>query len=116
MKLSAQDIASAVSGELLGDASTMVEGAAGLDEASEREISFFHNTKYLSSLQKTKARVILVPQQTNGSTLPEGKTLIRVSNPQWAFAQVLDLIDRQRQRHPNGIHPKAHVEPTATIR
>jgi UDP-3-O-[3-hydroxymyristoyl] glucosamine N-acyltransferase len=113
--LSAKDVASAVKGELLGDGSVAVEGAAGLDEASEKEISFFHNTKYMNSLQRTKARVVLIPQQTNGTTLPKGKTLIRVANPQWAFAQVLTLMDKQRQHHPKGIHPKAHVEPSAAI-
>ncbi len=115
MRMTAQDIASAVGGELLGDGTVLVEGAAGLNEASEREISFFHNFKYIESLQKTKSRVVIISQQTNGTKLPEGKTLIRVKNPQSAFAQILVLIDRERQHHPQGIHPKAHVESTATI-
>lgn len=113
--IAAQDIASAVGGELLGDGSVTVQGAAGLGEASETDISFFHNIKYAESLVSTRARVVLIPQKTQGLTLPEGKTLIRVSNPQWAFAQVLGLIDKQKNVHPDGIHPKAHVEPTATI-
>src|SRR5882724_64348 len=113
--LLAKDVASAVRGELIGDGSALVEGAAGLDEASEKEISFFHNTKYIDSLQKTKARVVIIPQNTNGTPLPSGKTLIRVANPQLAFAQVLSLIDQQRQHHPKGIHPKAHVEESAQI-
>jgi UDP-3-O-[3-hydroxymyristoyl] glucosamine N-acyltransferase len=115
MNLSAKDAAAVVGGDLEGDGSVLIEGAAGLEEASEREISFFHNTKYLASLQNTKARVIFIPRATNGTVLPQGKTLIRVKNPQWAFAQILGLIDRERQIHPKGIHPKAHVEPTATI-
>jgi UDP-3-O-[3-hydroxymyristoyl] glucosamine N-acyltransferase len=115
IELLARDVASAVGGELLGDGSVPIQGAAGLDEASEQEISFFHNVKYIDSLQKTKARVVLIPQHTNGSPLPTGKTLIRVANPQWAFAQVLGLIDQKRAHHPGGIHPKAFVEPTASI-
>ncbi len=113
--LLARDIASLVGGELTGDASVAIQGAAGLDEASEKEISFFHNLKYIASLQKTKALVVLIPQNTNGTTLPKGKTLIRVANPQWAFAQVLGLIEKERQVHPKGVHPKAHVEPTAVL-
>jgi len=113
MRLSAQEIASAVGGELLGDPTVAVLGAAGLNEATESEISFFHNVKYIDSLQRTKARVVFIPQKTNGTPLPEGKTLIRVSNPQWAFAQVLGLIDHKH--HPQGVHPKAYVEPTAKI-
>jgi UDP-3-O-[3-hydroxymyristoyl] glucosamine N-acyltransferase len=111
----AKDVAKVVGGELIGDGSVVIAGAAGLEEASETEISFFHNVKYIDSLQKTKARVVLIPQHTNGTPLPEGKTLIRVANPQWAFAQVLGLIDKERQFHPKGVHPKAHVESSATI-
>jgi len=113
--ISAKEVAAAVGGDLDGDGSVSIEGAAGLDEASEREISFFHNTKYIESLQKTRARVVLIPKDLNGTPLPTGKTLIRVGNAQWAFAQVLGLIDQQRQHHPKGIHPKAHVEETARI-
>ncbi len=113
--LVARDIAQAVGGDLSGDGALVIHGAAGLDEASESELSFFHNPKYISSLQSTRARVVLIPQKMNGITLPEGKTLIRVANPQWAYAQVLGLIDQQRQQHPQGVHPKAHVEPSATI-
>jgi UDP-3-O-[3-hydroxymyristoyl] glucosamine N-acyltransferase len=115
VNLSAKDVAAAVGGELKGDGSVFIAGAAGLEEATESDLSFFHNTKYIASLQKTKARVILIPRETNGMTLPEGKTLIRVKNPQWAFAQILGLIDRERQDHPKGVHPKAHVESTAII-
>jgi UDP-3-O-[3-hydroxymyristoyl] glucosamine N-acyltransferase len=113
--LTAKEVAASVGGELEGDGSVSIEGAAGLEEASEREISFFHNTKYIDSLQKTQARVVLIPKQMNGTPLPKDKTLIRVENAQWAFAQVLGLIDQKKQHHPKGVHLKAHVEPTATI-
>ena len=115
MKISAQEIAAAVGAQLQGDGAIVIEGAAGLDEASEHEISFFHNVKYIDALRKTKARVIIIPQQHNGTTLPSGKTFILTENPPWAFAHVLGLLDRQRQYHPEGIHAKAHVEPTASI-
>src|SRR5581483_1625124 len=103
MRLSAQEIATAVGGELTGDGSLSIEGAAGLDEASESDLSFFHNVKYIESLQKTKARIVLVPQASNGAPAPAGKTLIRVKNPQWAFAQVLGVIEKSRARHPQGV-------------
>lgn len=115
MNLTARDIAAAVGGELTGDGSVLIAGAAGLEEASESDLSFFHNTKYLESLQKTKARVIIIPRETNGADLPQGKTFVSVRSPQWAFAQVLGLLDRERQHHPKGIHPKAHVEETAQV-
>src|SRR5438067_13697950 len=109
----AQDIAHAVGGRLEGDQNCQVDGAAGLEDASEREISFFHNFKYVDVLGRTRAGIVLIPEKTNGTPLPKGKTWIRVSNPQWAFAQVLGLIDRQRQRHPKGLHPQSVVHPSA---
>jgi UDP-3-O-[3-hydroxymyristoyl] glucosamine N-acyltransferase len=115
VNLTARDIAAAVGGELTGDASPLVCGAAGLNEATESDLSFFHNTKYLDSLLKTRARVVIIPTDLHGTALPTGKTFIRVGNPQWAFAQVLGLLDRERRHHPTGIHPKAHVEETAVI-
>lgn len=113
--LSAAQVAEAVKGRLEGDASAVIQGAAGLNEASAGQISFFHNIKYIESLQKTQAKVVLIPESTNGTPLPSGKTWIRVVNPQWAFAQVLGLIDRQRQRHPKGIHPQAVIDSTARV-
>ena len=113
--VSVKDIGQVVQGQVQGNESLVIEGAAGLDEASQRDISFFHNMKYVSSLEKTKAGAVLIPEKTVSSELPEGRTWIRVANPQWAFAQVLGLLYRDRQRHPRGIHPKAVIDPTATI-
>lgn len=113
--VSVRDIVQVVHGQVQGNESLVIEGAAGLDEASHRDISFFHNLKYMDSLGKTKAGAVLIPEKTAGSELPEGKTWIRVANPQWAFAQVLGLLYQDRQRHPRGIHPKAVIDPSAKI-
>ncbi len=113
--LNAGDIAQAVQGRLQGDANVPIEGAAGLAEAEEDQISFFHNLKYAATFQKTRARVIIVPENTNGTSIPDGKTLIRVANPQWAFAHVLGIIEQKNQKHPKGIHDRAFVDPTARL-
>lgn len=113
--LTAANIAKAVNGQLEGNPEASIRSAAGLLEATENDLSFFHNPKYIDLLAKTRAPIVLIPQKTNGLTLPEGKALIRVANPQWAFAQVLSLIDKARTHHPQGVHPKAHVESTAKI-
>ncbi len=111
----AQDIAAAVQGQLQGNQALRIDGAAGLEDATPAQISFFHNMKYLDSLQSSKALAIIIPDNTNGAKLPEGKTWIRVTNPQWAFAQALTLLYPDRNVHPRGIHPKAVIDPTAEI-
>jgi UDP-3-O-[3-hydroxymyristoyl] glucosamine N-acyltransferase len=121
ISVSAQDIATAVKGRLEGNPNAEIDGAAGLEDATKTQISFFHNPKYLESLTKTQAGVILVPEKLNGVTLPAGKNLIYVNNPQWAFGFVLGILDKGRQKHPKGVHPSAiieegaHVDPTASI-
>jgi UDP-3-O-[3-hydroxymyristoyl] glucosamine N-acyltransferase len=115
LQLSIQDVVTAVRGQVQGDETRTISGAAGLDEANPQDISFFHNPKYLASLEKTRAEVVLIPEKTNGTPLPGGKTFIRVANPQWAFAQVLGLLEKGRRRHPSGIHPQASVHPEATV-
>jgi UDP-3-O-[3-hydroxymyristoyl] glucosamine N-acyltransferase len=114
--LLASEIAQAVRGSIEGNGEIAIEGAAGLDEATERHIAFFQNPKYLAQLEKTNAGAILLPNQTNGFKLPSGKTFIRVPNPPLAFAQVLALFERRQVKHPSaGVHPKAAVDPSAQI-
>ena len=50
----AEEIAKTVGGRLQGDANRVVTGAAGLEEAGEEQISFFHNVKYVESLTRTR--------------------------------------------------------------
>jgi UDP-3-O-[3-hydroxymyristoyl] glucosamine N-acyltransferase len=113
--ISVKDLADAVGGQVEGDDQVLIAGAAGLEEASETDISFFHNLKYIDTLQKTRAKVIVIPKMTNGSPLPAGKTFIRVDNPQLAFAKVLGLISQHTEDHPKGIHPQAYIEPDSQI-
>src|SRR5579872_596920 len=112
---SVRDIVQIVKGHAQGNENLMIEGAAGLEEATSRDISFFHNIKYADLLKTTKAAAVLIPEKTNGTDLTQDKTWIRVSNPQWAFAQVLSILYPDRQAHPQGIHPKAVIDPSAKI-
>jgi UDP-3-O-[3-hydroxymyristoyl] glucosamine N-acyltransferase len=114
--LSIRDIAEVVKGRLEGPETLEIIGAAGLEEATGQEISFFHNMKYVDSLKTTKAGAVLIPEKTNGTELSKDKTWVRVANPQWAFAQVLSILYPNRQNPPiPGVHGKAIVDPTAKI-
>jgi UDP-3-O-[3-hydroxymyristoyl] glucosamine N-acyltransferase len=110
-----REIAQAVGGHLQGDDSLVIEGAAGLDEAAEKEISFFHNPKYVGQLSTTKAGAVIVPEKLNGHIHIAAKTVIRVANPQLAFAHVLAILDQHRVHHPEGIHPRAIIDPSARL-
>jgi UDP-3-O-[3-hydroxymyristoyl] glucosamine N-acyltransferase len=113
--LSAEDIAKKVQGSLQGDGRVEIENAAGLDESTSRHLSFFHNVKYLHSLENTQAGVVLIPENLDGVRLPAEKTFIRVKNPQWAFAQILNLFDQERKKHPKGVSPQAAIDAGADV-
>jgi UDP-3-O-[3-hydroxymyristoyl] glucosamine N-acyltransferase len=111
----ARQIAATVQGQLEGNEAVQIDNASGLEEATDRDISFFHNAKYLKSLKQTRAGVVFIPEKTDGLPLPAGRTFIRVKNPQWAFAQALTLLKLDRQKHPRGISAQAAVDPSAQI-
>ena len=48
-----------------GDEDFLIDDISTLEDAKIDDISFFHNKKYLDSLKKTKASVILVDKSFN---------------------------------------------------
>jgi UDP-3-O-[3-hydroxymyristoyl] glucosamine N-acyltransferase len=56
-----QELATTSGGELVGDGSLQITGAASLAEAAPGEISFFGNRKYIGLLRKTCASALFVP-------------------------------------------------------
>lgn len=111
MRFSVAELARLVEGEVKGDGSKIIEGAAGLADAGPSDISFFAQAKYRPQLDDTKAGAVLVSPDTHASHL----TLIGVRNPAYAWALVLELIDRERRPRPTGVHPSAVVSPSARL-
>ncbi len=99
-----------------------IHGLAPLEEAKAGQLSFFSNTRYKRAFQATKASAVLVSESTvrNNGARNNGVTLVKVANPQLAFARLSQLFFPPRA-HPAGIsaaavvHPEASVHPTATV-
>jgi UDP-3-O-[3-hydroxymyristoyl] glucosamine N-acyltransferase len=107
-----EQLANTSGGELVGDPSLQITGAASLAEATPGEVSFFANPKYIGLLRKTRASAVFVPADFAESITP---AQIRVSNPTKAFEQVvLKLAPKPIQFVP-GIHPTAVVDPSAQL-
>jgi len=112
MKLTAHEIATVVEGTLHGSPDILITGAAGLSEAAASDISFLGNSKYLEQLSKTAAGVVLVPASIEEPDRP----VIKVKNPQFAFAKILHIIEQeQNPAEKSGIHSTAIVSSTASI-
>lgn len=111
MKLSAKEIAKIVGGELSGNPDQIVTGAAPLPEATANDFSFVSGQKYLKELPSSQAGIVLLKKGTEAPN----RTVIYVENPQWAFAKILDLIAKERETPPSGIHSTAVIASDAKI-
>jgi UDP-3-O-[3-hydroxymyristoyl] glucosamine N-acyltransferase len=107
-----RDIAALCGGELLGDASLQITGAASLAEATPGEISFFGNRKYIGALRKTRASAVFV---SSDFAEPIDAAQIRVSNPTKAFEQVVLKFAPKPIRFTPGIHPTAVIDPSTKL-
>jgi len=104
MKLS--DIVQQLSGTLEGDGLIEIRGVAGIAEAEEGEISFIANPKYVSEATATKASAVIVPEDW-AADCPAA--LIRIQNPDAAFAKAAMLFYTPAPLPAEGIHPSAIV-------
>src|SRR5437773_2753841 len=112
MTFTLQELARTSGGELIGDPSLQITGAASLVEATPGEISFFGSRKYIGLLRKTRASAVFVPTDFAESI---GAAQIRVSNPTKAFEQVVLKFAPKPITFPPGIHPSAVVDPSARL-
>jgi len=107
-----KQLAATSGGELIGDPSLQIRGAASLAEATPGEISFFANRKYIGQLRKTRASAVFVPPDF---AEPINAAQIRVSNPTKAFEQVVVKFAPKPVAFTPGVHPSAIVDPTARL-
>lgn len=100
------DIAVRVQGQVTGDGSTAIRGVAGLREAQVGDVSFLANPKYASLMTQTAASAVIVNTNYDGA---EPCALIRVENPDAAFAQVALMFAAPEPVFEPGVHPTAVV-------
>ena len=112
MSLTVKQLAELFGGELVGDQTLKITGAASLSEATPGEISFFTNRKYVGLLRKTRASAIFVPADF---AEPINAAQIRVSNPTKAFEQVVLKFAPKPITFAPGTHPSAIVDPSVQL-
>jgi len=95
---------------LEGPGDIEITGVAGMDEASDSELTFLANPKYSRKLRTTRAAAIIVGPDVEVS----GRPLLRADNPYLVFAKALELFVATARPLP-GIHPTAVIAPSARI-
>ena len=113
MDFSAQQIASFVQGEIVGDALATVNTFAKIEEGKPGSITFLANPKYEHYIYDTEASIVLV----NRDFVPEKPvkaTLIKVDNAYETLAKLMTLYE-QSKTHNQGIAPTAVIAESAQV-
>lgn len=113
MKLTAREIAEYLGGTVEGDPNCEVHDFAKIEAGQPGMVSFLSNPKYEHYIYSTKSSIVLVNKGFQ-ATAPIAATLVRVEDSYGALAQLLTLVASQMPRK-KGIHPRAVVEPSASI-
>jgi UDP-3-O-[3-hydroxymyristoyl] glucosamine N-acyltransferase len=105
--LTAAAIAGIVAGELRGDGSVVIRGAAALDRATPEQVSFLAGQKYAPLLASSSAGAVLVSPDLADAPGPVA-TRIVVARPYEAMLRILPQLYPEPPA-PTGLHPTAVI-------
>ncbi len=106
------ELAAAIGAEVVGDGSAAVTGVNTLEDARPGQVSFLSNPKYEPQLETTAATAVIVGPKVKGH---DRLTLLRAKDAYLAYQKALVAIHGFRKHPFAGVHPQAHVDPTATV-
>lgn len=99
------EIAALAGASFEGRGDVQITGVAALRDAVPGDLSFLANPKYAPQVAATKASAVLVPADWTG---PAGEaTLLRVANPDQAFARLVPRFAPPPVVQAPGVHPTA---------
>ena len=102
MKFTAQQIATLVQGEVVGNETAMVGSIAKIEDSQEGDLCFLANAKYEDYLYETKASVVIV-NDTLVLKKEVSATLIRVKDAYASFALILKTYEEYTTAKPKEI-------------
>lgn len=111
MAMTVDEIAAHLQGEVVGDASTPINGFSPADRSKPGDLTFAENESYLQRAEGSAAAAVIVDAATRR---PSSKVLIRVASVRVAYARVLPLFSPERT-FPPGIDASAVVAASAEI-
>jgi len=106
-----REIASTISGKVIGDEDIIIKGVCGIKEAQEGDITFLANPKYKSYIEKTHASAIIASKDITSPT----KTIVQTDNPSLAFTKVISMFASYQTKHPKGIDKNASIDKSAKV-
>ena len=111
--LTTGELAAKLGAALEGDGAAAVSGVADLHAARAGQVSFATKGRYLSAVAASAAAAVIVP--LDAAIASPKPALLRVANPDAAFAAACALFAPAPVVMPRGIHPQALVSPEARV-
>ena len=113
MKFTAQQIASFINGEVIGNPAAEVYTFAKIEEGTPGALSFLANPKYADYIYTTRSSVVLVNRdfQANGEI---NATLIMVDNAYESLAKLMSMYEASKPKK-QGVSSLASISPTAKV-
>jgi UDP-3-O-[3-hydroxymyristoyl] glucosamine N-acyltransferase len=97
--------------ELVGDGSRDVGSVATLEDAGPGQVTFLNNPKYADQLATTRASAVIVAPSVRHDRV----TLLKSSDPYYAFCRAVVALHGYRKHPHAGTHPAALVDPSARV-
>ncbi|MCF7837959.1 MAG: UDP-3-O-(3-hydroxymyristoyl)glucosamine N-acyltransferase [Candidatus Marinimicrobia bacterium] len=107
-----REIAEQLGASCVGEEDLVIRGVAGVHDARREQITFIANKRYAAAAAETQAGCILAPLDWDR---PCSAALIRVPNPDQAFAIVAGWFAPPEITPPPGVHPSAIIAPDAEV-
>ncbi|MCG3146370.1 MAG: UDP-3-O-acylglucosamine N-acyltransferase [Gammaproteobacteria bacterium] len=111
MKVTLKELAERTGAALRGDAGITITGIATLDRAQAGDLAFLYNRRYRRFLSVTSASAVLLTPADAGDC---PVAALVMDNPYLGYARAAALLAPKLPVSP-GIHPTAHVDPTARV-
>ncbi len=112
--LSINEIHTITGGEIAGKSTLQFNGIEQIDKATSNQITFIGTTAYARMWENSKAGVAVVGEKIKLEP-GENRVLIRVTNPDFAIAKLLEVFDPGLPEFDEDIHPSAVIHPTAVL-
>ncbi len=114
--LTVGEVATLVGGRVVGDASVVVTGFAGAQDAGEGDLTFAGDTGWVDTVKGGNAAAVLVREPIEGMGSPQ----VVVADPNLAFALAVQRMNDALVVDPGvhddaTVHPEACVAPSASI-
>jgi UDP-3-O-[3-hydroxymyristoyl] glucosamine N-acyltransferase len=112
MTVTVRDVAQRLGGTVEGRDDLPIRGLAGVAEAGPGDLTFLSNMKYAAAASQTKASALIAGPAWTG---PCPCSIIRVADPDRAFADVARTFFPPAPKPVHGISPLAAVSETAEL-